>query len=111
MILYSWVVDKCPDDHSCNPQNCRKTCATEVIDKLLREHGSVRGEEVDLLLDLRWLLRDEKQPEKALEIFQKLKSRLEEKHYLLFFRLRRWMENHLPQKSLVRPEGFEPPTL
>ena len=78
---------------------------------LLREHGSVRGEEVDLLLDLRWLLRHREQPEKALELFRELRRRLEDKHYLLFFRLRRWMENHLPEKSLVRPEGFEPPTL
>jgi hypothetical protein len=105
------VVDKCPENNSCDPQTCRKACGQEVIDALLRDHGSIRGEEVDLLLDLRWLLRHGERPEAAQKIFDKLRPRLEEKHYLLFFRLRRWMENHLPEKSLVRPEGFEPPTL
>jgi hypothetical protein len=88
-------VETCSEKTSCNPQNCRRACAQEVIDALLREHGSVRGEEVDLLLDLRWLVRHREQPENTLRLFCELRRRLEEKHYLLFYRLRRWLENQL----------------
>lgn len=96
-------MEKCSEQNNCHLQNCRQTCAQEVIDALLRANGSVRGEEVDLLLDLRWLVRHQHDPEQVLKLFCELRRRLEEEHYLLFYRLRRWLENHL-QAVVVHPE-------
>jgi hypothetical protein len=99
------AVETCSEQTNCSAKNCRQACAREVIDSLLREHGTVRGEEVDLLLDLRWLLGHREQPGNALRLFCELRRRLEEKHYLLFYRLRRWLENHL---EVVVPTSADP---
>ena len=53
------------------------------------------GEEADLLLDLRWHLRQGTDAEGTLRVFCDLRIRMEQRHYLAFFRLRRWLENHL----------------
>ena len=79
----------------CAPASCRTGCALEVIDELLRAHGTVRGEEVDALLDLRWLLNHREDAESALGLFCTLRRMMEGRHYLAFFRLRRWLENHI----------------
>jgi hypothetical protein len=67
----------------------------EVIDELLREQQGISGEEADLLLDLRWHLRQGNDAEGTLRLFCDLRIRMEQRHYLAFFRLRRWLENHL----------------
>ncbi|MEP6668748.1 MAG: hypothetical protein ABJF10_06325 [Chthoniobacter sp.] len=79
----------------CESSSCRQRCALEVIDELLREHEAISGEEADLLLDLRWHLRQGSDAEGTLRLFCDLRIRLEQRHYLAFFRLRRWLENHL----------------
>jgi len=79
----------------CGASVCRQRCALEVIDELLREEGAVSGEEADLLLDLRWHVRQGNEAEGALRLFCDLRIRMEQRHYLAFFRLRRWLENHL----------------
>lgn len=78
------------------PATCRWRCALEVIDELLAQPGGgVSGEETDLLLDLRWKLRRRDEAEAALRLFCDLRLRMEQRHYLAFFRVRRWLENHL----------------
>lgn len=79
----------------CAPAHCRRSCALEVIDELLASPGAVSGEESDLLLDLRWRLRRRDDAETALRLFCDLRLRMEQRHYLAFFRIRRWLENHL----------------
>jgi hypothetical protein len=79
----------------CGPSHCRQRCALEVIDELLRDRDAVSGEEADLLLDLRWHLRNGADAETALRVFCDLRIRMEQRHYLAFYRLRRWLENHL----------------
>lgn len=80
----------------------------EVIDELLRSpRDQVSGEEVDLLLDLRWQLRRRTEAETALRLFCDLRIRLEDRHYLAFFRLRRWLENHLVASVRVCPAAEE----
>ncbi len=87
----------CPTliDAVCGPASCRDRCALEVIDELLAERGAVTGEQMDRLLDLRWQLRHRAEAEMALRIFCELRLPMESRHYLAFFRLRRWIENHL----------------
>lgn len=88
----------------CAPANCRRRCALEVIDSLLsRPSPAVSGEEVDLLLDLRWQLRQRAAAESALRLFCDLRRRMEGRHYLAFFRIRRWLENHLVAAVQVCP--------
>ena len=67
----------------------------EVIDDLLAEPGAVSGEEMDQLLELRWHLRHREAAEQTLRLFSEVRRRMEQRHYLAFFRIRRWMENHL----------------
>lgn len=87
---------------------CRQRCALDVIDELLRSpRDRVSGEEVDLLLDLRWQLRQRKEAEAALRLFCDLRIRLENRHYLAFFRIRRWLENHLVAGVRVCPAADE----
>jgi hypothetical protein len=74
-----------------------------VIDSLLSRRELVSGEEVDRLLDLRSLLRREDDAEGALRVFCELRLRMEQRHYLAFFRLRRWMENHLEAAVRICP--------
>lgn len=79
----------------CAPPACRRRCALQVIDALLARPGAISGQEMDRLLDLRWQLRHRADAEAALRLFCELRLRLETRHYLEFFRLRRWLENHL----------------
>ena len=74
---------------------CRPKCSLEVVDELLSTPGAVTGEEVDLLLDFRSLLRARHEAEATLQVFCDLRRRLEQQHYLAFFRLRRWLENQM----------------
>jgi hypothetical protein len=67
----------------------------EVIDELLAQPGAVSGEEMDQLLDLRWHFRHRGDAETCLRLFCDLRRRMENRHYLAFFRIRRWLENHL----------------
>jgi hypothetical protein len=55
----------------------------------------VSGDEADHLLDLRWRLSRRDDAEAALRIFCDLRLRMEQRHYLAFFRMRRWLEMHL----------------
>ena len=85
-----------PETAVCTALTCRWRCALEVIDELLGSpRDRVSGEEVDLLLDLRWQLGRRQEPETALRLFCDLRIRMENRHYLAFFRIRRWLENHL----------------
>jgi hypothetical protein len=74
----------------------------EIVDSLLHASGSVRGEEVDALLDLRSVLRRRQDAEAALNLFCQLRRAMEERHYLSFYRLRRWLENHIEVNVRVR---------
>ena len=87
----------------CPPVHCRRSCALEVIDSLLRKPGAVTGEEMDRLLDLRWQLRKQDDPETSLRLFCELRLRMEHRHYLAFFRIRRWLENHLEAAVRICP--------
>jgi hypothetical protein len=87
--------EHCQSQQPCTPALCRRTCGLEVVDALLRESGDVRGEEVDSLLDLRSLLRRRENAEAALAVFCQLRRTMEERHYLGFYRLRRWLENQV----------------
>ncbi len=75
----------------------------EVIDDLLAEPGAVSGEEMDQLLDLRWHLRHRDGAEQTLRLFSDLRRRMEQRHYLAFFRIRRWMENHVAAEVRLCP--------
>ena len=92
-----------PSETPCTPAGCRQRCALEVIDELLGDHVAVRGEEADLLLDLRSHLRGERDAEGALRLFCELRLRMEQRHYLAFFRIRRWLENHLVAAIQICP--------
>ncbi len=77
--------------------------ALEAIDELLARTESVRGEDADLLLDLRSWIRRRVDAESTLRTFCELRRRLEHREYLAFFRLRRWLENHLIAEVRVCP--------
>jgi len=79
----------------CAPATCRAQCAPTAIDRLLSERGAVSGSETDLLLDLRWHLRQRTDAEETLRLFCMLRRIMEQRHYLAFFRIRRWLENHI----------------
>lgn len=87
----------CPPSHGddCQPARCHWRCALDVIDELLSTPGAADGEETDRLLDLRWKLRQRTEAEVALRLFCELRLRMERRHYLAFFRIRRWLENHV----------------
>ena len=78
---------------ACEPAACRWRCALEVIDELLAQE--ISGEEMDRLLDLRWQVRHRDNAENTLRVFCELRLRMEPRHYLAFFRIRRWLENHV----------------
>ena len=93
---------------ACAVSTCRQRCALDVIDELLRSpRERISGEEMDLLLDLRWQLRRRTEAEATLRLFCDLRIRLENRHYLAFFRLRRWLENHLVASVRVCPAAEE----
>ena len=80
---------------SCTISACRLKCSLEVVDELLSTPGAATGEEVDLLLDFRSLLRTRHEAETTLRVFCDLRRRLEQRHYLAFYRLRRWLEKQM----------------
>ncbi len=84
-----------PNPCTCSPLTCEFNCALQVVDGLLQAQGSVRGEEMDALLDLRWLLHRHQDAEEAVRLFCRLRQMMEHRHYLAFYRLRRWLENHV----------------
>jgi hypothetical protein len=79
----------------------------EVIDELLCQPGAASGAECDLLLDLRWKLRQRGDAEGALRLFCDLRRQMETRHYLAFFRIRRWLENHLLAGVRICPAANE----
>lgn len=81
----------------------QRGCAIAVVDALLGTPGAVTGEEADLLLDFRALLRRREDAEAALRLFCDLRRRLEPRHYLEFFRLRRWLERRLVSVARICP--------
>ena len=92
----------------CAPSRFRPRCALDVIDELLcAARSRVSGEEMDLLLDLRWQLRQRAEAEAVLRSFCDLRVRMENRHYLAFFRLRRFLENHLVASVRVCPAAEE----
>ncbi len=94
----------------CLPSSCRSGCALSVVDELLRTPGAVNGEEADLLLDLRSHLRRREEADAVLRLFCDLRRRLETREYLAFYRLRRWLENHLTAEVRLCPAA-EPQTV
>src|SRR5271169_6845993 len=80
---------------ACAPSTCRLKCSLEVVDELLSTREAITGEDMDLLLDFRSLLRARDDAEATLRSFCDLRRRLEHRHYLAFFRLRRWLENNV----------------
>jgi len=91
----------------CAPARCQWRCALEVIDELLCQRRAVSGAECDLLLDLRWKLRQRNDAEGALRLFCDLRRQMEQRHYLAFFRIRRWLENHLLAGVRICPAADE----
>lgn len=89
-----------PNPDNCTLENCPVNCASDVLDNLLRAKGKTRGDEVDALLDLRSVLRQRQDAEAALALFCRLRGMLETQHYLDFYRLRRWLENHIQAEVL-----------
>jgi hypothetical protein len=89
----------------CTPSHCRWRCALDVIDELISRPGSVSNDEVDSLLELRWKLGQGNDVEGALKLFCNLRLRMEQRHYLAFFRMRRWLENHLVASVNICPEA------
>jgi hypothetical protein len=87
----------------CAPARCQWRCALDVIDELLAARDAISGEEMDRLLDLRSQLRRAEDAEAVLKIFCELRIRMERKHYLAFFRIRRWLENHIVAAVRICP--------
>ncbi len=98
-----------PNCAACGNYDCHWRCALEVIDELLRLPAGVSGEEADGLLDLRWKLRQRDDAAGALRIFCELRLSLEHRHYLAFFRIRRWLENHVLAAVRICPTAAEQP--
>lgn len=88
-------VKACSCAADCIPEFCDWKCALRVVDELLATPGAVTGDDTDLLLDFRSLIRQQKNAEATLRVFCELRRRLEVKHYLAFYRLRSWLKNHL----------------
>ncbi len=96
----------CPCVEAGAPASCRSECAFEVVDGLLSRPGAVTGEEVDCLLDFRQVLQRRQDAEALLRLFCELRRRLERRHYLPIYRLRRWLENQI--KAEVSSPGGGP---
>lgn len=99
----------CPSSilNDCSPATCHWRCALEVVDELLTRPVDVSPEEMDLLLDFRWKLRQYADAEGVLRFFCDLRRRMEQRHYLAFFRMRRWLENHMV--AIVQPDPDSQP--
>jgi hypothetical protein len=83
----------CQDD--CLTDRCRPGCSLQLMGELLATPGAVTSEEADYLLDLHQLLSRRADAEQALRVFCELRRRLEQRHYLALYRLRRWLQNHI----------------
>jgi hypothetical protein len=91
----------------CEPNGCRWRCPIEVIDELLSQPSLITGNEADDLLDLRWKLLQADDAEGMLRLFCRVRLRMEQRHYLAFFRIRRWIENHMVAVVILRPGAEE----
>ena len=91
---------------TCSVGACRPKCSLEVVDGLLSTPDAVTGEEMDLLLDFRSLLRARVDAEATLRMFCDLRRRMEQRHYLAFYRLRRWLENQMVAE-ILSPQSDE----
>ncbi len=87
----------------CTALNCRPGCALEIIAQLLAEPEAITAEDADSLLDLYYLLSRREDAEGVLRLFCALRPRLESRHYLLFYRLRRWLQNQVRAAIRARP--------
>lgn len=76
-----------------------------VIDQLLSLQSGVSGEETDLLLELRWLVGNRADAEGTLRVFCDVRRRLEQRHYLALFRIRRWLEAQVQAEVRFSPRG------
>jgi hypothetical protein len=92
---------------NCGPSGCRWRCPIEVIDELLSQRSLITGSEADDLLDLRWKLLQADDAEGVLRLFCLVRLRMEQRHYLAFFRIRRWIENHMVAAVILRPGAGE----
>ena len=91
----------------CESTACHWRCAIEVIDELLSQHSFITGDEADDLLDLRWTLIQADDAEGTLRLFCAVRRRMEQRHYLAFFRIRRWLENHIVARVVLSPGADE----
>jgi hypothetical protein len=87
----------------CTVGTCRFKCAFEVVDELLCTRGALAGDEMDLLLEFRSLVRARENADQTLRVFCELRRRLEPRHYLAFYRLRAWLANHLVAEVRMCP--------
>lgn len=94
-------LDKSPECGG--PVRCQWRCAQEVIDELLSGRSGISGEDADALLDLRWALGKRESAENVLRLFCTVRLRMERRHYLALFRIRRWIENHLAASVRICP--------
>jgi hypothetical protein len=88
---------------ACKPSACRWRCAIEVVDQLLSEPSIITGRDADDLLDLRWKFLNSDDAEGTLKLFCAVRRRMEHRHYLAFFRIRKWLENHLLAAVVLTP--------
>ncbi|HYG35260.1 MAG TPA: hypothetical protein VEC99_10775 [Clostridia bacterium] len=77
------------------PSRCRPGCSLEIVAELLAGPDAITGEEADYLLDFHQLVKTRRDAEATLRLFCDLRRRLEPRHYLIFYRLRRWLENQI----------------
>jgi hypothetical protein len=101
------ISEHCPSTSDCEPKACRWRCAIEVIDELLSQHSLITGDEADDLLDLRWALIQADDAEGTIRLFCTVRRRMEQRHYLAFFRIRRWLENHVVARVTLSPGARE----
>lgn len=81
--------------------------AIDVVDYLLTAHGVARGNEVDLLLDLRVALARHECADEVLDLFCQLRVMMEQRHYVGFYRLRRWLEKNIVASVRVNGQTCE----
>jgi hypothetical protein len=77
------------------------------VDELLSQRATMTDREADDLLDLRWKLLNADDAEGTLRVFCAVRRRMERRHYLAFFRIRRWLENNIVASVTCLP-GAEP---
>jgi hypothetical protein len=94
-------------ESTCQPATCRWRCAIEVIDQLLIEPSIITDRDADDLLDLRSKLLNSDDAEGTLKLFCVVRRRMERRHYLPFFRIRKWLENHLVAAVILSPGANE----